>query len=221
MTNSEVNYRHHAMSLEHYQRIVEYIGRWHLNIIDGQEKSYRYLLTEFILLLANTGLRFSEARSLRWKDVNIVDTPESPMTQEALVVEIDIVNSISGSRYLVGCGGGIITRIKQLSNFTAQNDYVFANDSAEKIESDIYFKLWQEVLVGAGLKQAERQYEYCSLRYSYANWRLYAGVDVDLISQVMGITVETIRKRYGHINLQYRSAAAMFDVVSGTGRVGF
>ncbi len=222
MTNTKKDYKQHAISLDDYHCIVKYIEQWHLDISDEYERSNRQFIREFILLLANAGLRFSEARALRWKDITIIDTLEPVANKQMMLVEIDIVKPISGSRYLIGGGGGIFTRIKQWSNFTSQNDYVFVNNgSAEKITIDVYLALWKQIMTGSGLRQDEQQYEYSSLRGSYASWRLYAGVDVELISQVMGTTVDNIRKRYGYINLQYRSKEAMFDVMNPAGRIGF
>ena len=197
-----------AIPSEDYARITKYLEHWHRKITDEEEKFNRMFIREFVLVLANTGIRFGEARLLKWKDVSVKELDDS-----TIVVELDIREGKTGSRFLVGRRGDVFQRIKRLSNFTSPNDYVFVDHKTGKqIGRDVYYKLWKTVMTEVGFDKEEKPYVYYSLRHSFATWRLAADVDVYTLSKIMGTSVKNIEDHYGHIDLRSRSAEITKDM---------
>lgn len=197
-----------AIPSKDYKRITKYLEHWHRKISDEEEKFNRMFVREFVIVLANTGIRFGEARLLKWKDVNVRELEDS-----SIVVELDIREGKTGSRFLVGRRGDVFERIKRLSNFISPNDYVFVNNkTGEQIVRKVYYNLWKTMMREIGFDKEEKPYVYYSLRHSFATWRLAAGVDVYTLSKIMGTSVKNIEDHYGHIDIRSRSAEITKDM---------
>ncbi len=140
---------------------------------------------DFILFMANTGLRPDEANRLEYRDVTIEKDPESK--ERILVIE---VRGKRGVGYCKSTTGAVFPfeRLKK-RNKPKPTDLVFPQD---------HKKQFNRVLTDCELKfdrQGNRRSAY-SLRHTYICLRLLEGADIYQIAKNCRTSVEMIEKHY-------------------------
>lgn len=220
-----ISYRK-ALQREEYRVLYTYLRNWHKNVSDEREVYERQLCRDFILILANTGMRLKEARFIKW---NYVEIKKSKQRDDGLTtypnVHIHIpaeISKVRKDRTAIGMRGDIFQRIKKYSNHTHAQDYVFANlDSGEAISRKTLYRLWDVIRKESGIGDFAEDYSYYSLRHTFATYRLQFGnVDVFTLSKVMGCSVKYIEEHYGQIQTDKMTdyitrTKSTFDEVDG------
>jgi len=168
----------------------------------------RLLLHDYILIMAGSGMRPTEAKTLRWCDISTFKAEdERGNEKEYLKLSVrgkgksrDFVPQPTIKKYF--------DRMKQRqTQYAAEHgyemtdeDFVFVNEYGKQIQS---FKNGFDALLKS-LDMTEdnhgQKYAPYSLRHTYATFRLiYGGVSVYELSQNMGTSVEMIERHYGHL----------------------
>lgn len=180
-------------------------------------KWYRTMTHNFVLVMCNTGMRPSEAKNLRWKDI----TTAKDRDGEDIVVLF--VQGKGKSRNLVAVPsvGKYLDRIRALTTDAGRarvkregkhdlpehmlepkpNDPVFTTIDGSSALS-LYKHLIDDLLTKAELRTGPGgtiRSTY-SFRHTYATMRLSEGVDVYLLAEQMGTSVKMIEDHYGHVN---------------------
>lgn len=176
----------------------------------------------FILVMTNTGMRPSEAKNLRWRDV-----ATQTDRQGRRFVRID-VRGKGKFRTLVApeSVATYLDRIRETAaqmakkraaeqraapppssaptlppqSFTEPDDFVFITDEGKPART-LYYSLIERLLIEAKLQLASsgsRRSTYC-FRHTYATFRLTEGVDVYFLAKQMGTSVKMIEDHYGHV----------------------
>ena len=104
-----------------WKEIYKYLHSWSNKKMGEKELRERDFIKYFILLLANTGLRFGEARLLRWGNISIFS--EDKVVKSKIKVEV----GKTGKRVVIGRRGDLFQKIKKLSQYTNNDDYVFVD----------------------------------------------------------------------------------------------
>jgi integrase len=186
-----------AFTVEEWKAVYDVVESWAKGVNDPVEKDRRQFVRDFILISANTGLRFGEMRKLKWSMVDVY--------QEGSQVNVKISvppDTKTGARPVQGRMGGLLERIRRYSKFTGRGDWVFVdNETGEQLERKVYYRLWDELLLRAGLKDTTKRLTFYSLRHTYCTMRLMAGVDVFLLARNMGTSVKYIEEHYGHVDI--------------------
>ncbi len=159
-----------------------------MNAKNPKNTHYRWhaeQLHDFILIMANTGLRPDEARRLEYRDVNVVDDPYS----DEKILEIE-VRGKRGVGYCKSMPGAVTPFERMLErNKPKPNDLLFPNDPK---------KMFNGILKEQDLKfdrhgKARTAY---SLRHSYICFRLMEGADIYQVAKNCRTSVEMIEKYY-------------------------
>lgn len=183
---------------------------------------YRTMAYTFILIMTNTGMRRSEAKNLRWRDiatqtdrhgrkfVRIEVRGEGKfrtlVAPESVATYLDRIREIAGEM--------VKKRVAEQKpapststasepprqNFTEPDDFVFITDEGKPART-LYYSLIERLLIEAKLQLASsgsRRSTYC-FRHTYATFRLTEGVDVYFLAQQMGTSVKMIEDHYGHV----------------------
>jgi integrase len=187
-------------------RALSPISRW-----------YRTMTHNFVLVMCNTGMRPSEAKNLRWRDI----TPAKDRDGNDILVLF--VQGKGKSRKLVAIPsvGKYLDRIRTLTKEANRararkeskneppehilepkpGDFVFTTIDGTPA-STLYKHLIDDLLTKAELRSGPGgtiRSTY-SFRHTYATMRLSEGVDVYLLAEQMGTSVKMIEDHYGHVN---------------------
>jgi len=160
-------------------------------------KWYRTVTYNLILIACNTGMRPSELKNLRWRDIT------SAKDREGRDIVVLFVQGKGQSRNLVApkSVGDYLDRIRAISKATASEDRVFTTITGEPART-LYARLVADLLTTAKLRDGAHgvpRSTYC-FRHTYATLRLQAGVDVYFLAEQMGTSVKMIEDHYGHVN---------------------
>lgn len=159
----------------------------------------RKMLVNYVLILANTGIRVGEARTLKWRDVRQVDNG----TSQNVVLT---VKGKTGMREVVASRGDVKDYFKaildlrkeEMGKHPAPDSMVFCHSDGTEIGS---FKKSFAALIRAanvekdGFGQTRTIY---SLRHTYATFRLHQGVNHYALVKNMGTSVAMLEQFYGH-----------------------
>jgi len=176
----------------------EYVKHQNQNIVRD-----RTLLINYVLILANTGIRVGEARNLKWRDVREIEqnTGSNSPADVALVVK-----GKTGAREVVARTPDVKIYLKrildmrmtELGKAPSGDDYIFCSRDGSAIGS---FKgAFSTLIKNAGVEfdsHGSRRSLY-SLRHTYATFRLQEGVHHFILARNMGTSTEMLEKHYGH-----------------------
>ena len=185
------------LSRQEWHAIYTYMQRWH-NGHSEKEVNERYFVRYFILLLCASGLRFGEARLLRWGDLEVRKDGKG----KDAYLRIDLKAGKTGARVVVCRRHDLYRKLKSISNHTSPLNYVFVNnETGEQIVKDVYYKYWKEILEKTGLDKVNKKIVFYCLRHTYATWSLYSGVDIYDLALNMGCSIHFIEEHYGHVKV--------------------
>lgn len=167
---------------------------------DPKKERYRYHceeLYDFIIFMANTGLRPDEAKRLEYRDVTIVLDRET----DERILEIE-VRGKRGVGYCKSMPSAVAPFLRlRKRNKAKPTDKIFANDQ---------HVLFNSILEEQELKfdrEGQRRTAY-SLRHTYICLRLMEGADIYQVAKNCRTSVEMIEKFYAsHIKNQLSAAA--------------
>jgi integrase len=164
----------------------------------------RVMLVNYVLILANTGIRVGEARTLKWRDISDI-SPEKGSNEPANIAVY--VRGKTGAREVVSRTPEVkkyFARILELRrNELGEIDpeldsYVFCHKDGTPIKS--FKKSFNALLKSAGVEMdsgGQRRTIY-SLRHTYATFRLHEGVNHFILARNMGTSVAMLESFYGH-----------------------
>ncbi len=187
-------------------------------VLSGTSRWYRAVTHNFVLVMCNTGMRPSEARNLRWKDIT------TAKDRDGNDIVVLFVQGKGKSRQLVAVPsvgkylGRVRDRFKERNRKRLEqegmknvpdhmtepkpNDPVFTTTDGTSAQS-LYKHLIDDLLTQAKLRvgPAGTIRSTYSFRHTYATMRLgEGGVDVYLLAEQMGTSVKMIEDHYGHVN---------------------
>lgn len=206
---------------EAYRKLTSNARRWIANSPHPSVRRDRVLLWNYVLILANTGIRVGEARELQWRDIRIINQAD----QEQPIFAFR-VSGKTGMREVVGRTGDIKIYLERIRELRAEeigktpsvDSLIFCHPDGSEIGS---FKKSFSSLV----KYCDVEYDrdgnrrtLYSLRHTYATFRLYEGVNHYTLAQNMGTSVEMIEKYYGHTS-NVRQAGELTKTGRGSGGV--
>lgn len=171
----------------------------------------RTLLASYILILANTGIRVGEARSLRWRDIRPVRSSDEVERENVVLM----VKGKTGMREVVARTPDVKRffervlelRRKDLTNKKSDifgrkdvplESYVFCASDGQPIGS--FKKSFGTLLRDAGVETDTygNKRSIYSLRHTYATFRLQEGVNQFILARNMGTSVAMLENFYGH-----------------------
>jgi integrase len=205
--------RRDEFTLEEYRHLHTVARSWVKAAIRPSSTWYRTVAYNFILIMCNTGMRPSEAKNLRWRDI----TTGTDRDGRELVVLF--VQGKGKSRSLVApkSVADYFERIREATREYRRSttkegeavpevvfppeDRVFTTVTGQPAKS-LYQAMIEDLLIKAKLREGASgvpRSTYC-FRHTYATFRLAEGVDVYFLAEQMGTSVKMIEEHYGHVN---------------------
>jgi integrase len=194
-----------AFSKTEYKSLTSFMTSWCKKGHMQRTKDMRELLRDYVLILANTGMRHgTEALELKWKDIQWITMDKErylQLTVDGKTGKRDLIARHNTQDYLER----LQLRndaIKKLS-FDALlkkrvNDYVFKlrDGTTSKHLNGTFRHLMRD----SGLNKNGGNKTLYSLRHTYAHLAIIEeNMDVFTLSKQMGTSVKMIEQYYGHI----------------------
>ena len=193
-----------------WRKLVRYL-REHIKKAHPSVRRDRSLLANYVLVLANTGIRVGEAKTLKWRDVRYVPINDSGQSYNVVLT----VKGKTGIREVVARTPAVriyLEAVRELrredltnpkSDIYGKKDvpadgYVFCGNDGLPINS--FKKSFATLLRDAGVEYdsfGQRRSLY-SLRHTYATFRLENGVNQYILARNMGTSVAMLESFYGH-----------------------
>ena len=121
--------RRDTFTIDEWKKIYLFMrNRWIREDCDLKEIERRRFIREFILIKANTFLRFGELRQLRWKDVKTI---KHEHRRGEFFVELNVRKETAKNnkqRTVVARGGDYFERLRRFSKFTKSDDLLFVDN---------------------------------------------------------------------------------------------
>ena len=188
--------RRDAFSPEEYRKLHTVGRSWVQAAQRPSSTWYRTVAYNFVLIMCNTGMRPSEAKNLRWRDVTI------RKDREARDVAVLRVSGKGKTRELVAPASvaAYIERIRTIAKASGPDDRVFTTHTG-KPALTLYQNMIEDLLIEAELRDGPSGIPRStySFRHTYATFRLSEGVDSYFLAQQMGTSVAMIEDHYGHV----------------------
>ncbi|WP_417796035.1 tyrosine-type recombinase/integrase [Terasakiella pusilla] len=191
--------RRPAFSKAHWEALEKAIPNYIKNAPRDKERRARENLAFYIRIMAEMGIRpGKEHNQIQWKHVAF---NEDERTQAVTALVTISENTKSGTRQVVVApyGAALLKELKEWSEYTSDEDYVFANPVNGKpvIRFDASFnKLMEFAQITHSVDG--RKYAPYSLRHTYATRSREAGLPDHIIAMNMGHENETMVQRiYG------------------------
>ena len=189
--------RREEFTPQEYRKLHTYARKWVKEARSVNNERARTIAYNFVLIMCNTGMRPSEAKNLRWRDVSIqTDKHDRQFVRLSVRGKGKYRNLVAASNVAT-----YFERIKEISKATKPDDFVFSTDKGEAAMT-LYHGMIERLLMDSGLQNSSsgsRRSTYC-FRHTYATFRLTEGVDVYFLAKQMGTSVKMIEDHYGHVN---------------------
>ena len=201
-------------TLAEYRQLYRAMRSWVKQGKSGKSRDMRMLLRDYVLILANTGMRHgTESLGLKWKHVSeFVDHQRRYLAMW--------VDGKTGGRELIA-RHNCVTYLKRiharaldLNHLTwhqllasGRDEFVFRLPDGTQSKS--LHQTFEVLLTDAGLlvdRRTEQNRTLYSLRHTYATMSLiHARVDIHTLAKQMGTSILMIERHYSHLQPRQRA----------------
>jgi integrase len=208
-----------AFTISEYKTLTSYMPHWVDKGHTEKSNMMRRLLREYVLILANTGIRHgTEARSLRWCDIEWITKDGQKYLQLTVTGKVGKRQAIARHNTQ-----DYLQRLQQLRPHLARlsfdtllkrkiNEKVFVLEDGT--ETNSLAGTFRNLMKDSGIdknRSAKEKRSLYSLRHSYAHMCiLKEQMDVYTLAKQMGTSVKMIELHYGHLH-----PAQKADVIAG------
>ena len=194
-----------AFTVMEYRQLYRVMRQWAAEPVTEAWSHSRQLLRDYVLILANSGLRVGEANSLQWRDV-------VPFVDEHGRKNVQLhVRGKTGQRVVIPRVrvAMFLDRLSRLYDGADSGDLVFRMRDGSAVTTLI--DQFNVVLALAGLthNSAGEKYTLYSLRHFYAVQALTKGIDIYAVARNMGTSVKIIEDYYGRHATPVESAGKL------------
>jgi integrase len=204
--------RRDDFTVEEYKQLYQYMRKWVKAAREGREKAIRNLLRDYVLILANTGIRAgTEAMNLKWQHITIVKQDGQEYLTLNVKGKTKKMRAIQVPHRVAIYLQRIQMRDDEINGMSfyelidaGVDKYVFRIDDKDMTSN--FGKIFKRLLEAAGLLVDRRSGKdrtlYC-LRHYYATLRITIGqISTKQLAEYMGTSEGMIEKHYGHLDLQ-------------------
>jgi len=201
-------------TLAEYRQLYRVMRSWVKQGKSGKSRDMRMLLRDYVLILANTGMRHgTESLGLKWKHVSeFVDHQRRYLAMW--------VDGKTGGRELIARHNCVTylkrihARADDLNHLTwdqlltsGRDEFVFRLPDGTQSKS--LHQTFEVLLTDAGLlvdRRTEQNRTLYSLRHTYATMSLiHARVDIHTLAKQMGTSILMIERHYSHLQPRQRA----------------
>ena len=207
-----VSARRDDFTVEEYKQLYMYMRKWVREARNGIEKNTRNLLRDYVLILANTGIRAgTEAMNLKWQHITLVKQDDKEYLTLNVKGKTKKMRAIQVPHRVARYLQRIQMRDADLKDMAfydlikaSVNKYVFRVNDVDMTSN--FGRVFKRLLISASLLKDKRSDKdrtlYC-LRHYYATMKITKGhISTAQLAAYMGTSEAMIERHYGHLNLQ-------------------
>lgn len=200
--------RRSTFTPQEYDALVNYL-RIYAAAINNEDKTIyalRQMLRHFVLIAANTMMRFGELRQLRWRNV------ESYPKGKVILANITVLgetSKVKKQRIISTLGGAYFARLRKISKNNQLDDLVFCTPDGKPLPKDFMYREWRQWLGDLKIDRTQRTLTYYSLRHFGISSRIRAGANYAILAQICGTSINQIENTYYHVDPREMEAAAL------------
>jgi len=161
----------------------------------------KYLYRQCVLSL-HAGLRFGEIASLTWGDVDLARGILTLRdTKNSKTRSIPITRKVRREVF-----GGLVP--------SCPDDLVFPDSKGRKLKavSAVFRRTVDEMGLNAGVSDPRQKVVFHTLRHTFASWLVERGVDLIVVSRLLGHSSISLTERYSHLRPDsLRAAVKVLD----------
>ena len=182
-----------AFSLVDYRKLWRGLIKWERNCDDERFLHTRQLLRDYVLILANSGLRVGEANNMKLRDIHPFKDEHGRRNYRLVVKgktgEREVIPRVITTKY--------IERLIARKTEPQPDDWLFAMADGSQVITLI--DQFNAVLKLAGIEQNSfgDKYTLYSLRHFYATMALNNNLPIYAVARNMGTSVKIIESYYG------------------------
>lgn len=140
---------------------------------------------EFVIIAANTGMRLMELLTLRWEQINLVDR----------IIFLNNMEHITKSKRIRSIPMNDAVYNILTNRFQAHRDFQVFDYITNSTDSKISHKFKQYVLTS----KINPKYHFHTLRHTFASWLIQSGVNIYLVSKLLGHANIKTTEIYAHL----------------------
>jgi integrase len=201
--------RRPAFSRDEYLKLSRAMRHWVKKGREGKSRGMRLLLRDYVLILANTGMRHgTEAQNLRWNHISVIE-------QDGYKYIAMWVKGKTKARELVAKHSGVIRYLDRIRSRCEDIAHLSMEDLLRSGCDLPVFRL-PDGMVTDNLRQTFKAFlkdhgllkdpvtgqdrTLYSLRHTYATFQIvYRGIDLHLLATQMGTSIAMIERHYSHL----------------------
>ena len=204
--------RRDDFTVEEYRKLYAYMRKWVREAREGREKSTRNLLRDYVLILANSGIRGgTEAMNLKWQHITLVKQDGKEYLTLHVKGKTKKMRAIQVPHRVARYLQRIQRRDAELKDKTfyevieaSVDKYVFRVNDKDMTSN--FGKVFKRLLEAADLLKDKRSGKdrtlYC-LRHYFATLMITKGrVTTAQLADYMGTSEKMIQEHYKHLDLQ-------------------
>ena len=200
-------------SVDEYRKLIRVLPSWIDKKREGKSRDMRHLLRDYVLILANTGIRHgTEADNLRWKHITLFEEKGDVFLEMS-------VRGKTGRRDII-CRSGTVNYLKRIQGWCPDvADKSFEELVKAKIDlpvsrlpdgtvSQNLRQTFKRLMIDTGLLTCARTGQnrtLYSFRHTYATCALLNdGLDIHTFAIQMGTSFAMIERHYSHLTPRLR-----------------
>lgn len=173
----------------------------------------RNIVRNYILILANTGLRVGELKQLKWSDIKEFESAMSEDGYETILARFVVrgeTSKVRATREITVRGGEYFKRLKGLKVEGDDNDLIIPH-----LPHRTYQKNWYKLMEAIEIyDHKQRNLTYYSLRHYFITLMVSKGENVANIAKITGTSINHIENTYLKFNQSMSRSAALSSIKS-------
>ncbi|WP_367989491.1 tyrosine-type recombinase/integrase [Vibrio sp. NTOU-M3] len=188
----EDNTRIRYLSKEEEQTLLSCLSLRDKRLRDANQVEGRYVdyFEPLIIMAINTGMRKGEMLSLRWEHIS--------MTNRSLTIHS--INAKSKKTRTIPLNDTVFDMLEQWRAQNLEAEYVFMVNG-DVVKSSQY--PWENLLKAADI----HNFRFHDLRHHFASKLVMAGVDLNIVRELLGHVDLKMTLRYAHLAPEHKAAA--------------
>uniref|UniRef100_UPI002FE1448B tyrosine-type recombinase/integrase n=1 Tax=Alteromonas genovensis TaxID=471225 RepID=UPI002FE1448B len=199
---------------EQFQKLTGVMQQYVLERnISAEVGLLRQMIRLFIIVSAETMMRFGELRQLQWRSVSDSFTRTDSNGVQHSLVKITVLadtSKVRKTRNVIAKAGSLFDEIRSVTEHFSGDDYVFSVEAGRMLTQRQMYSCWRELMLLMGLPDyKEDNLSYYSLRHYGITERVRAGAKYQDIARVAGTSITHIENTYLHADDEIDVAAVI------------